>query len=187
MSTILPAAEATDRPTPTGADRSISPRDPRIATWRLFLTAHARLERLLDEDLRSEHDLSLAEYDVLIQLAESPTRRLRMHEIADRVILSRSGVTRLIDRLVHDGWVERSSCATDARGAEAVLTASGLAKLREASRTHLRGITVHFLDSMPPSELAAVDRAMTAIHAGLGPDTSPEDATVPTLEERRPV
>ena len=187
MSTILPADEAMGRPAPAGSDRSMSPHDPRIATWRLFLTAHARLERLLDEDLRSEHDLSLAEYDALLQLAESPSRRLRMHEIADRVVLSRSGVTRLIDRLVHDGWVERSSCATDARGAEAVLTASGLARLREASRTHLRGIAEHFLDSMPPAELAAVDRAMKAIHAGLGPDTSPEGASALTPEERHPV
>lgn len=183
MSSTLPAGD----PSPTSpgtatatarARRTISASDPRIATWRLFLTAHARLERLLDEDLRSEHDLTLAEYDALLQLAESPTRRLRMHEIADRVVLSRSGVTRLIDRLVRDGWVERSSCSTDARGAEAVLTESGLDQLREASRTHLHGIADHFVETMAPAELAAVDRAMRAILAGLGPD--------PALEEGRP-
>ena len=98
---------------------------PRIATWRGFLLAHARLERLLDEDLRAEHDLSLAEYDALLQLAEAPGRRLRMHQLADRVLLSRSGVTRLIDRLVRDGSVERDPCLSDARGAEAVLTQAG--------------------------------------------------------------
>jgi DNA-binding MarR family transcriptional regulator len=155
--------------------RPISAADPRIATWRLFLTAHARLERLLDEDLRAEHDLTLAEYDALLQLAESPTRRLRMHEIADRVVLSRSGATRLIDRLVRDGWVERSLCSTDARGAEAVLTSSGLERLRTASRTHLRGISDHFLETMDATELAAVDRAMRAVLAGLGPDTISEE------------
>jgi DNA-binding MarR family transcriptional regulator len=183
MTTTSPTERVTRPSTPAHPGRRISPRDPRIATWRLFLTVHARLERLLDEDLRSEHDLSLAEYDALLQLAESPTRRLRMHEIADRVVLSRSGVTRLIDRLVRDGWVERSHCATDARGAEAVLTASGLGRLREASLTHLRGITEHFLEAMPPAELVAVDRAMKAIHAGLGPDAERELAP----EERHPV
>jgi DNA-binding MarR family transcriptional regulator len=156
----------------SSATRSVAADDPRIATWRVFLVAHARLERLLDEELRSEHDLTLAEYDALLQLAESPTRRLRMHEIADRVVLSRSGVTRLIDRLVRDGWVERSTCASDARGAEAVLTASGLNLLREASRTHLRGISDHFLAAIAPTEFTAVDRAMRAILAGLGPDSA---------------
>ena len=177
----MSAAPPTDSPRhhgrPTVGARSISADDPRIATWRVFLVAHARLERLLDEELRSEHDLTLAEYDALLQLAESPSRRLRMHEIADRVVLSRSGVTRLIDRLVRDGWVERSQCASDARGAEAVLTASGLDLLRVASRTHLRGISDHFVAAIAPAELTAVDRAMRAIVAGLGPDTAPDHDT----------
>jgi DNA-binding MarR family transcriptional regulator len=175
MSSTAPSGDATQTPSPAPARRTISARDPRIATWRLFLSTHARLERLLDEDLRSAHDLTLAEYDAMLQLAESPTHHLRMHEIAERVILSRSGVTRLIDRLVRDGLVERSHCATDARGAEAVLTASGLDRLREAAPTHLRGISDHFLDTMSAAELAAVDRAMNAILAGLGPDAPCEE------------
>jgi len=97
-----------------------------------------------------------------------------MHELADRVVLSRSGVTRLIDRLVRHGWVERSNCASDARGAEAVLTRSGLDTLRAASRTHLRGISGHFLARISPTELTAVDGAMQAIIAGLGPDEPAE-------------
>jgi DNA-binding MarR family transcriptional regulator len=175
MSSPAPSTSATQRGHVMGARRTISARDPRIATWRLFLKSHARLERLLDEDLRSAHDLTLAEYDAMLQLAESPTHRLRMHEIADRVVLSRSGVTRLIDRLVRDGLVERSHCSTDARGAEAVLTASGLDRLRDAAPTHLRGISDHFLDTMTAAELAAVDRAMNAILAGLGPDAPCEE------------
>jgi DNA-binding MarR family transcriptional regulator len=157
------------------AGRTLSARDPRIATWRRFLLTHARLERILDEDLRATHDLTLAEYDALLQLAESPARRLRMHEIAERVVLSRSGVTRLIDRLVRDGLVERSNCSTDGRGAEAVLTASGLDRLRAAAPTHLRGIADHFLDPMSAAELAGVDAALDAILAGLGPDGPTED------------
>ncbi len=155
--------------------RALSPRDPRIATWRAFLIAHARLLRLLDEDLRSEHDLSLAEYDALLQLAEAPGRRLRMHQLADRVLLSRSGVTRLIDRLVADGSVERNSCLTDARGAEAVLTPAGLNRLRDAAPTHLRGIAEHFFDAIEPADLAGVGRAMRDVLADLAPDIALED------------
>ena len=155
--------------------RNLSPRDPRIGTWRDFLTAHARLERMLDDDLRAEHDLSLAEYDALLQLAEAPGRRLRMHQLADRVLLSRSGVTRLIDRLVSDGSVERDTCQTDARGAEAVLTAAGLARLRTAAPTHLRGIADHFLDAIDPADLQSVGKAMRDIVASLDPVVPLED------------
>jgi DNA-binding MarR family transcriptional regulator len=153
----------------------LSPRDPRIATWRDLLIAHARLLRLLDEDLRAEHDLSLAEYDALLQLAEAPARRLRMHQLADRVLLSRSGVTRLIDRLVADGSVERNSCLTDARGAEAVLTPAGLNRLRSAAGTHLRGIGEHFIDAIQPADLSGVGRAMRDVLAGLETEIPLED------------
>lgn len=156
------------------ARRTMSAGDPRLAAWRAFLTAHARLERLLDEDLRAEHDLSLAEYDALLQLAEAPGRRLRMHQLADRVILSRSGVTRLIDRLVADGSVERSPCATDARGAEAVLTDAGLSRLRNAAATHLRGIDRHFLSAIVPDDLATIERAMAEVVDAIDRDTGAE-------------
>ena len=162
-------ASVADRPAHR-TRRTISARDPRIATWRRFLVAHATLERLLDEDLRAEHDLSLAEYDALLQLAEAPGRRLRMHQLADRVLLSRSGVTRLIDRLVRDGSVERDLCLTDARGAEAVLTQAGLARLRNASGTHLRGIADHFVDAITADDLASLDRAMRDVMATVEPD-----------------
>lgn len=154
-------------PAATAAPSTISPRDPRIATWRDFLVVHARLQRILDQELRAAHDISLAEYDALLVLAAAPNRRLRMHQLADQVLLSRSGVTRLIDRLVADGSVERSHCATDARGAEAVLTRPGLSRLREASDTHLRGIGEHFLGSLGDEELAALGGAMSAVLAGL--------------------
>ncbi len=130
---------------------------------------------MLDDDLRAEHDISLAEYDALLQLAEAPGRRLRMHRLADRVLLSRSGVTRLIDRLVRDGSVERDTCQTDARGAEAVLTAAGLARLRTAAPTHLRGIADHFLDAIDPADFQSVGRAMRDVVAGIDPDVALED------------
>jgi DNA-binding MarR family transcriptional regulator len=154
-------------PTPVTSHLAMSARDPRLGAWRAFLTAHVRLERLLDEELRLEHDLSLAEYDALVQLTEVPGRRLRMHQLADRVLLSRSGITRLVDRLVADGLVERVACTSDGRGAEAVITHAGIAKLREASSTHLRGVEGHFLDSIDPADLAVVERAMDSVSDGI--------------------
>src|SRR6476619_4160094 len=143
--------------------RHITAQDPRLDPWRAFLQAHARITRRLDEELRAEHDLSLAEYDALLTIANAPDRRIRMRHLADRVILSKSGVTRLIDRLVLDGLVQRDVCLSDARGAEAVLTPAGLDRLRRASRTHLRGIDEHFLAALEHDDLPAIRRSMRAV------------------------
>jgi DNA-binding MarR family transcriptional regulator len=148
------------------ARRPLSARDPRLAPWRAFLSAHALVIRRLDEELRAEHDLSLAEYDTLLAIAWSPDRRMRMRTLADAILLSKSGVTRLIDRLVADGLVERSACVVDARGAEAVLTEAGLARLRAASTTHLRGIDAHFLGVLGPDDLDVIERSMSAVADG---------------------
>ena len=154
-----------------GADvRTLSPQDPRIEPWRAFLQAHARVTRRLDEELRAEHDLSLAEYDALLSIADAPDRRIRMRQLADRVILSKSGVTRLIDRLVLDGLVQRDACLSDARGAEAVLTPAGLDRLRRASRTHLRGIDEHFLGVVDDGDLTVIQRSMRAVAERAGVD-----------------
>ena len=153
--------------------RRLTADDPRLAPWRAFLEAHARVSRRLDEDLRAEHDLSLAEYDALLNIAQAPGRRLRMRQLSDRVILSKSGVTRLIDRLVADGLVERSACLADARGAEAVLTESGLARLRQASRTHLRGINEHFLEPLGDADVTVIEAAMRAVAVSAGPGSAP--------------
>jgi DNA-binding MarR family transcriptional regulator len=148
---------------PSAATGRLRADDPRLEPWRSFLTAHARLSRRLDEELRAEHDLSLPEYDALLQLAHAPDRRLRMSRLANLVLLSKSGVTRLIDRLEADGFVRRTQCVTDARGAEAVLTEAGLDRLREAAHTHLAGIERYFLAPLAPAELATIGRTMSAI------------------------
>ena len=80
--------------------RPLTARDPRLAPWRSFLLAHARVSRRLDEELRAEHDVSFAEYDALLTIAQAPGRRVRMGSLAEQVLLSKSGVTRLVDRLV---------------------------------------------------------------------------------------
>ena len=134
----------------------ISRHDPRLATWAAFLRAHARVVRELERELQAEQRLALTDYDVLIQLAATEDRRLRMSELADRLILSRSGVTRLVDRLVAEGMVERVSCETDRRGQWAALTDVGLGRLRTATPTHLRGVAEHFLDRLSPDELASM-------------------------------
>ncbi|HEV8696175.1 MAG TPA: MarR family transcriptional regulator [Candidatus Limnocylindrales bacterium] len=157
-------------------ERPLAPRDPRLEPWRAFLTAHAWVTRRLDDELRAEHDLSLAEYDALLTIADAPGRRIRMRQLADRVILSKSGVTRLIDRLVLDGLVERDACLTDARGAEAVLTSAGLDRLRRASRTHLRGVAEHFLGAVDDTDLAVIERTMQAVSERACPG-GPPDAT----------
>jgi DNA-binding MarR family transcriptional regulator len=151
-------------------DRPLTARDPRLSPWRAFLLAHARVSRRLDEELRLEHDLSIAEYDTLLTLALAPGRRMRMGPLAERVILSKSGVTRLVDRMVSDELVERSACAADARGAEAVLTDRGLARLREASPTHLRGISEHFLSILGEDDLEVIERTMMAVARQAGPE-----------------
>lgn len=144
------------------------------------------MSRRLDDELREEHQLSLPEYDALLQLANATDGRLRMNVLADRVLLSRSGVTRLIDRLVADGLVERTACTTDGRGAEAMLTAEGLARLHDAAPTHLRGIRRYFLETVRPEDLQAIERSLGAVargacdepirHEGVGRCREPADA-----------
>jgi DNA-binding MarR family transcriptional regulator len=141
-----------------------------IGAWRSFLHAHARVTRRLDEELQAAHGLSLAEYDALLQIAQSPGRRVRMNVLADRVILSRSGITRLVDRLEAQGCVERIACTTDARGQEAVLTPTGLERLRTAAGTHLEGVRRYFLDRLDEDALAAIESSLGRIAAPLEPD-----------------
>jgi DNA-binding MarR family transcriptional regulator len=141
----------------------LAPRDARLAPWRAFVRAHAHVSRRMDEDLRTEHGLSLQEYVALLILVESPDRRLRMGRLADSLALSKSGATRLIDRLVDDGLVDRVTCASDLRGAEAALTDAGVDRLRKAAPTHLRGIAEYFLSGIEGGELEVIERTMLGV------------------------
>jgi DNA-binding MarR family transcriptional regulator len=133
-----------------------TPDDPRLDAWRTFLFAHAQVRRRLERELQAEQSMSLGEYEVLLHLAYSSERRLRMSELADRMVLSRSGATRLVDRLEAAGLLERATCDTDRRGQWAQLTPAGYERLRSASPTHLRGIAEHFLDRIPADELESL-------------------------------
>jgi DNA-binding MarR family transcriptional regulator len=140
----------------TSATAIPSPRDPRLDSWRTFLRAYSVVRRQLERELEAEQSMGLAEYEVLLLLAYSDQRRMRMSELADMLLLSRSGATRVIDRLEGEELVRRVSCETDRRGQWAELTDGGYDRLRTASRTHLRGVAEHFLDRMPPDELESM-------------------------------
>jgi DNA-binding MarR family transcriptional regulator len=141
----------------------IKPDDPRLDAWRAFLRAHAQITRQLERELQSEASMALADYDVLVQLGIADEHRLRMSELADRLLLSRSGITRLVDRLEHDGLVERRVCESDRRGQWAGLTDAGRERLRDASPTHLRGVAEHFLDRIPTDELDRMRRTLERV------------------------
>jgi DNA-binding MarR family transcriptional regulator len=126
--------------------------EPQMLAWRRFLRAHALVTRALESDLLAEQRLPLASYDVLVQLVEAPQHRLRMSELAERVLLSRSGLTRLVDRLEREGLVRREACDSDARGLFTVLTDAGLERLRAASPVHLRGVAEHAVGRLDDAE-----------------------------------
>ncbi len=116
----------------------------RLTAWRSFLTAHAALIDRIEHELAAAKVLPLSWYDVLLALYEAPKRRLRMHELASAIVLSRSGLTRLVDRLEAEGLLFRERSETDRRGAFAVLTDKGLAALRETWPIYEKGIEEHF-------------------------------------------
>jgi DNA-binding MarR family transcriptional regulator len=127
-----------------------------LAAWRGMLRCHSALVRRLDAELREAHDLSLQEYEVLLTLAQATDGRLRMSDLAAAVLLSQSGLTRLVDRLVHNGSVVRTRCEDDGRGLNAALTAAGLARLEQARPTHLAGVRAGFLDHFDEIEMQSL-------------------------------
>jgi DNA-binding MarR family transcriptional regulator len=129
-----------------------------IDAWRSFLRSHAKITRCLESELLAEQRLSLGAYDVLAQLAEAEDQRLRMAELAEAVLLSRSGVTRLVDRLERAGLVIRERVDGDGRGVVAKLTPAGAHRLGIAARTHLAGVVRHFVDLLDEQELATIAR-----------------------------
>jgi DNA-binding MarR family transcriptional regulator len=154
----------------------VAPTGAELAVWRSFLRAHATLLRALEAELAAENHLPLGWYDVLVQLVEAPDRRLRMTELADRVLLSRSGVTRLVDRMVRAGLIRRVPCEDDLRGTYAEVTREGIDSLRAAAPVHLRGIATHMTSLLEPAELAALGAAMEKITRAAG-DSLGDDAS----------
>src|SRR3954447_6834002 len=128
-----------------------------LRTWIRFLTTHSAITRELEARLMGAHGLTLSDYDVLVQLARAPQRKLRNIELAKAVVLTRSGVTRLVDGLEKDGLVARSSCPSDKRGTFVALTEVGLARLRSATSTHVNGVRELFVERLGEAGVAQMD------------------------------
>ena len=138
------------------------PAKSRLEVWRAFLVAHARILDQLEHELAEQRALSLAWYDVLYQLSQAGGR-LRMQELAARLVIPRSSLTRQIDRMEVAGMVEREPSADDGRGTVAVLTPEGRATLRRAAPVHLRGIEDHFASKLDGRDVAALRRVLTKL------------------------
>jgi DNA-binding MarR family transcriptional regulator len=131
-----------------------------MSAWHALIRAHSRVVRRLEAELEAEHGLTLPAYEVLAHLSDAPDQRLRMTELAKHAILTPSGLTRLIDKLVREGFVERQRCGADARVVYACLTPVGMARLVAAYPTHLRGVREHYLDWLSAAQQDAVSDAL---------------------------
>lgn len=131
----------------------------RLLAWQGFLFAHAAVTKTLSAELEAVHRLPLTWYDVLVNLDEAPEGSLRMHQLAVRVVLSQSGISRLVDRMEAAGLVERTPSEDDARAILASITADGRAALEQAAPTHHRGIAKHFASHLTDEEAAALASA----------------------------
>jgi DNA-binding MarR family transcriptional regulator len=137
-----------------------------LGAWRGMLRVHTALVKALDAELSEVHDLPLSSYEVLITLESAPSRKRRMAELADSVLLSRSGMTRLVDRLEREGLLVRDTCTDDGRGCYAVLTEKGAELLERARPTHLEGVRERFLAYFSEDELRRFAEAWERVLPG---------------------
>jgi DNA-binding MarR family transcriptional regulator len=139
--------------------------DAEQQVWRRLLAVECRLREHLDQDLRTSHGLSLNDYGVLVHLSETPDGSLRMSDLADRLLISRSGLTRRVDGLVRDGWVIRRACPKDGRGSLAELTPAGLELLKESAPTHVAGVRRYLIDAL--GDLDGLSRGLARVEEAL--------------------
>ena len=139
---------------------------PELAPWVSFLRAHASIVRALSAELVAEHGLTINDYEVLLRLSRTPDKRMRRVDLAQEVLLSPSGITRLLVGLERAGLVERAACDSDARVVYAQLTPAGMAKLREAGKTHIAGINREFLDRFYEDERGTLCDLLRRLAAG---------------------
>ena len=146
--------------------------DEELATWRSFLVASRLLLEELDRSLNDQIDISLADYGLLARLQEAGDQGLRMSDLADLAVFSRSRISHAVDRLEKEGWVERRSCPTDRRGSYAALTEAGQVKLSEATPIHHEGIRTYLLSVLSPNQQRALHEVTEQIRSSFGaPET----------------
>jgi DNA-binding MarR family transcriptional regulator len=134
--------------------------------WRGYLRATRLLEAALDHDLQDQ-GLQLSEYEILSMLSEQPDRRLRMSQIAELVVQSRSRLTHTAGRLEKRGWVHREPCVGDRRGVELVLTDAGYGEISRMAATHVGSVRTNMVDHLAREDFLALGRAMEAISEGI--------------------
>ena len=142
---------------------------PALDAWRSYLQSHASIVRALDADLAAEHGMTTRDYEVLLYLSQAEGHQLAMSALAESTMLTRSGITRLVDGLVEAWLIERVACPNDARVSYAQLTDVGYAKLREAGCTHVASIQRLFLEHFSPEEieqLASLLSRLPGAHPG---------------------
>ena len=137
--------------------------------WRAYITATTLLDDRLSRELQAAHGLTMADYEILVRLSELPDRRLRMSELAERSLASRSRLSHQIDRMEKAGLVVREPCAEDRRGSNAVLTDRGWDVLVRAAPTHVSGVREHLVDQLTDEEFAALGRACGKVADHLRP------------------
>jgi DNA-binding MarR family transcriptional regulator len=145
-----------------------------LAAWTSFLRAHAAITRELSAELVSEHGLTINDYEVLLRLSRAPDRMLKRVELAQEVLLTPSGITRLLAGLERAGFVDRADCPSDARISYARLTDEGYAKLREAAKTHIAGVERTYLERFTESERATLAKLLGRLVEGDGLNCSPD-------------
>jgi len=134
-----------------------------MRAWRALLGAQHRLGRVLDLELQAAHGTTLADHEVLIILSEAPDGARRMADLAELLTLSRSGLTRRVDRMAAAGLVVRERCPSDGRGIFARITPAGWATLERATPVHVAGVRRHFVDVLSPEELALLAAALEKV------------------------
>lgn len=139
-----------------------------LDAWRSYLKSHATILRALDADLIAQHGMTTRDYEVLLYLSQAPERKLPMSALAENTMLTRSGITRLIDGLVASGLIERVSCRSDARVSYAQLTEAGYEKLRQAGFTHVASIREMFLEHFTPEETEQLASLLSRLPGGGG-------------------
>src|SRR3954466_734468 len=154
----------------TTTDTAVLLSQEELAAWAGFLRAHAAVTRELDAELSVSHDLPLSSDEVLLFLQSAPEGMMRMAELADTVLLSRSGLTRLVDRLEGSGLLERRQCSDDARGYHAAITAAGRRAFRDARVTHLSGVRERFLRHLSGEELDRLAALWERLEPGAAED-----------------
>jgi DNA-binding MarR family transcriptional regulator len=132
-------------------------------SWRAYLTSSLLLHDRLNRELQASYGLTMADYEILVRLSEAPLRRIRMTELAQLVLSSKSRLSHQITRMEHAGLVRRQECDDDRRGFFAVLTEEGWQRLVAAAPTHVEGVRRHLVDQMTPAQFHALGQACTKV------------------------